>query len=716
MNALPERRYRFDTAAQWNACLFRGADRDAPGARAGMTPLAPFSAQPKRIPSPDAQSPCVTPAGEVLWHDATRLWRALPHAHDVLEATTAPWPLVRATRLVATRDALWVIGVPRGTLECFDLRTLTRRRAVDIASLTLLDLAPLRRGNLLILARRDMPGDPPQHLLLRLDCAGAWSELAVLAPSMQPVQLAMLATRESARVALLDADHARLFGVDLALGDAQRRDDRATPLEALWTVPLGALRTCFAASHLASDGRARFLLAGAEGRDFGGQPFVLVLDRDATLVDALRLASPATGVAAGRAQLVVSDADGIAIHARAAIASDMAGAGSSFITPLLRAPDSDSEIKWQRADIWARLPAGTSIELRYGSPADQPMRDAALRLTADRRLSLAQKFARLESLVENWSAPVTFAGTDDTASNTDAPYAFPLLDARVPELWLHVRLRATPRAALPSIARMSVSYAGSALLQQLPAVFRREAVRPGDFLGGLVGLLEASTEELDRRIGGLGSLLHPDSAPPAWLDALADWLGLPWDDALSQTQKRALLRAASVLGAQRGTRTGLALLLQSLFPGTPPRFRITDVDVDFGFASLGGRGCCGSALPAVLAGLPRSATVLSRRTILGAARLPCGGRPPSATQRLTGHLRIDLALDADERTRAQQWLGRLVEAMVPANTHVSLRWRGAPGSTFDGFGELRSAPLAHLGDDAVIGIARLPDPGAGSFI
>jgi phage tail-like protein len=713
VSPLPDRRYLFETAGQWNACLFRGADRESNGASDGMTPLAPFSNQPRRIPAPGARAPCVTPAGEVLWYDATRLWRALPTSEDSLESTAAPWSLTHAARLVAAHDALWVIGTAPGTLECFDLRTLARRRVIE-TGLMLLDLARSWRDELIVLARRESAAGAAEHLLLHVDCAGRWRELATLASWMQPVQLACLATRDSGRVALLDADHARLMGLDVDT-HAEHRQGAILEIDALWTVQLGALRACFTACQIASDGRARFLIAGAEGRKFGANPYVLVLDRDATQVDAVRLSSPANGVAGARAVLVVSQAEGIALHARVTTASDEAGLSSELITPLLRAPDTDSEIKWQRADLWASLPVGTSVELRYGSPADGPMREAALRMVADRRLSQAQKFARLEDLIENWSAPVTFTGAGASTDAAD-PFAFSLLDARVPEIWIHVRVHAAPRAARPSLSRMTVSYAGSALLRQLPAVFRRDAVQPGDFLGGLVGLLEATTQELDRRIDGLGSLVNPDTAPAAWLDQLAEWLGLPWDDALSLSQKRALVRAAAALAAQRGTRAGLATLLQCLFPGTPPRYRITDVDVDFGFATLGGRGCCGNALPAVLAGLPRSATVLTRRTILGAARLPCAGEEPSATRRLAGNLRVDLQLNLMERGPAQAWLARLVESLVPAGTRVSLRWQVTPSSMFDGFGELPPVPLAQLGANAVTGVARLPDSGAGSFL
>lgn len=712
--------YRFETEAQWNACLFHSADRGSRATREGLYPQAPFAYEAHVIVAPGARAPAVTPAGEILWHDAANLLRALP-TDEVAERATASWAITHAPRMVATHDAIWVAGTAPATLECFDLRSLSRRRVLEIEGTAVLDLAALGRNALLILVRRVGADGDAQHELVHVDCGGSLTTLARLDPYMQPAQLACLPAPGSGptRVVLLDTDRTRLYGLEFETARA-RHDahtlDTATPQ---WTLQLGALRRCFKADVLASDGRARIFLAGAEGREFGAAPYVLTLDRDATLIDALQMASAATGVAGGRGHLVVSHADGIAIHSRATIAGDATGVTSELVTPLLSAPDGDAEIKWQRADIWATLPVGTTLELRYGWTTDEETRRAALEVTRDRKLSQSQRMARLKDLVDHWSTPVTFAGSaaKGAAPATDtAPYSFPLLDARVAYLWLNVTLRAAPRAALPTLTRMNVSYAGSPLLQQLPAVYRRTAVLPGDFLGALVGTLEATTQDLDRRIGALGGLVHPDTAPVAWLDEIAEWLGLPWDDALEPEQKRALVRAAARLAAQRGTRAGLSTLLESLFPGAPPRFHITDVDVDFGFVALGGGACCGSALPAVLAGLPRTATVLSRKTILGQARLPCEGYEPSATARLLGNLRVDLAVSAAERRRCEGWLARLVEAMVPANVRVELRWHLPRGTSFDGLGELPAIPLAHLGGDAITGIARLPDSGAGNVL
>ncbi len=304
--------------------------------------------------------------------------------------------------------------------------------------------------------------------------------------------------------------------------------------------------------------------------------------------------------------------------------------------------------------------------------------------------------------------------TDPKATN-GAPYSFPLQDARVGQLWLHMTLRAAPRASLPSLSRLVVSYAGSPLLQQLPAIYRRTAVKPGDFLGALVGTFEATTQDLDRRIGSLGSLVHPDTAPVAWLDEMAEWLGLPWDDVLAEEQKRALLRAASRIAAARGTRDGLLAVLGALFPGDPVPFQVTDIDVDYGFVLLGGKQCCGTALPGVLAGLPCTATVLSRKTILGRARLPCPGEVPSATARLAGILRVDLTVAPDTQRGAEPWLARLLEAAVPGNVRLDLRWHLPRSAVFGGLGELPATPVTQLGVNAITGFARLPDTGRGNI-
>ena len=125
-------------------------------------------------------------------------------------------------------------------------------------------------------------------------------------------------------------------------------------------------------------------------------------------------------------------------------------------------------------------------------------------------------------------------------------------------------------------------------MEYLPAIYQRAEAEPGSFLRNLVGVLEATTQTLDGEIGAMGSKIDPDTAPVPWLNYVARWIGLPWDDALDETQKRALVKRANEIATKRGTRAGLEALLDCLMPGQPPRYRVIDFTSEYSFATVGG--------------------------------------------------------------------------------------------------------------------------------
>jgi phage tail-like protein len=251
-------------------------------------------------------------------------------------------------------------------------------------------------------------------------------------------------------------------------------------------------------------------------------------------------------------------------------------------------------------------------------------------------------------------------------------------------------------------------------MDNLPAIYRRDAAEPNSFLRSLVGVLEGTTQELDSRIASMGSRIHPSTAPAAWLDYIARWLGLPWDDALSLEQKKTLVLHAAALAKTRGTRAGLETLLACLVPGTPRRFRVTDATADFGFAIVGGGACTGSELPAMLGGLTRWSAELGSRAVLGYMRLPCPGQVDDGVRQLAGKIRIDVAARAEERHAWEPWLATLISEMVPLTARVHLRWVSGQAlrtGRLDGTLVLDAAPSPHLGTDAVTSLARLPERG-----
>src|SRR5262249_54440962 len=76
-----------------------------------------------------------------------------------------------------------------------------------------------------------------------------------------------------------------------------------------------------------------------------------------------------------------------------------------------------------------------------------------------------------------------------------------------------------------------------------------------------------------------------------------------------------------------------------------------------------------------------------------------------------GQIRVDVAVSAAEREAWRPWLLSLIEAMLPATLRAELRWFGTSplGKTMqlDEGLALDVEPTAHLGTDAITGIARL---------
>jgi phage tail-like protein len=247
-------------------------------------------------------------------------------------------------------------------------------------------------------------------------------------------------------------------------------------------------------------------------------------------------------------------------------------------------------------------------------------------------------------------------------------------------------------------------------MQHLPALYRREESQQRNFLRALVGVLETGTKALDERIAGLGRHIHPDTAPPEWLDFVARWLDLPWDDALDEATKREIVRSSAVLARGRGTRAGLEALLAILLPARS--FRIADDTTERGFAIVGGAAAQGAVLPAMLGGLPASSAQLNVKARLGCLRLSPDGAAEDDTSRFTGRIAIDVSTSVGDRGAAQPWLAAMVTDMVPATARVQIRRVPPEAFADDRLGdelELTAPQPPHLGSTAVAGSTRLPD-------
>ncbi|BCT91012.1 hypothetical protein LYSHEL_00360 [Lysobacter helvus] len=691
MSADPQRGYRFANAAQWGACLFAGIDAGALAALDTVQPFAPFATTAQRFPTQGAAALAVAATGETFWHDAATdtLYRLAP-GDDTPELLRAPAAIVRATRLLATHWGLWSFG--DGAVQRFETDTLTRLAILDLDGWRAVDIAEACNG-LYILAEHD-----GHWHALHVDCAGRIQQTVAFTDVTHAQAFVYLRTRK--RFVLLTDD-----------GDPQLRWYAEAGGNALVRKSVAGLGHCFRATALGSDGRDRACVAGV---DREGAAHVFTFDGDGNALGDVQLDArdaPATGVAASRDALHVTGPRGLLRFAAVpSVPDDASEIQGQLITPMLHSPDREDGRRWLRIEATATLPRGATLELAYASTSDPAIRDRMVKLAADPTLTATQRTQRLLAELGLWHAPVAFHGE----GNDTARFAAPLFTLRDPYLWVHLRLIAAPGApSLPALQALSVLYPGHTLMEYLPSIYQREEANPDSFLRALVGVFETTTQGLDERIAALGSHVHPKTASPEWLDAIARWLGLPWDDTLALAQKRCIVAHAHALATTRGTRSGLQTFLACLMPETPRRFRIVDGIADFGFATVGGAGCTGSALPAMLGGRPRWHTELDAGARLGRMRLPCAGDNDDPWQLAAG-VRIDIAATAAERRAWSPWLPDAITALVPFTTRARVRWidaRALQGQRLDGALVLEGDPTPHLGDDAITGVARLPARG-----
>lgn len=684
--------YRFATAAQWDTCLFVAADREPGAARSTFKPFAPYAAPAIRFASQGGHAPAISRALDLLWHDAAgRLWR-LPYADDAPKVVAAPAAIAGATRLVATADTIWAAGATDGMLEAFDQETLSRRFVVKVPGGQVIDIAPDRKDGVFVLIKRDS-----DWAIAHCDCMGQLIPGFAVAGVPMPAKLAYL--RRVDRLVLLSQSPARLTWFAPNGGAAQ------------YSLPVTAIRPCFAVTAFGSDGRGRLLVAGTDGAPFGGLPQALSLDAEGNLLSVLALDAPATGIAGDRTQLLVTTAVGLSRFSTAAtVPRDSIEARAELVTPMLRTSSPDDLRRWLRVQATVLLPPGSALEIAYGGTDDVETRNDMLCIAGDTALPAAVRLKRLRDRLESWRS-IAFYGEETGDASRAVTLAAPLFDVRAQYLWISVALVAAPGGGIPMLSDLTVLYPGQTLMENMPAIFRRAESEPGSFLRALVGVLETTTQSLDIRIAEMGRHIHPQTAPGPWLDFIAQWLGLPWDDSLSLEQKRAIALRAATIAAARGTRAGLEAMLEGLIPGAPRRFRVIDSTAEFGMVRLGNEDCAGSRLPSVLCGLPTTATELCNKAILGRARLP---HPDSACTlgRYIGQIRIDIGATAEERAQWQPWLRRLIEEIVPATARIRLRWLSATAfeqePRLGDALQLDPAPDAHLGTDAITGIARLP--------
>jgi phage tail-like protein len=709
MTADKLRGYRFSTQAQWDSCLLAQVARDS--GTAALRPFAPYGQPAKWYPTPGAYAPVVTRAGEILWRNSEgALYRLSPGDDDQPEMLPEQTGIGRASRVIATASGLWVMGDPPQSLQKYEEDSLTRLMTVEIPNGRVTDIAGGGRDTIWTLVEGD-----GRWQAVRIDHAGHMVETVTLEGIVYATAFVFL--KSSQQFVVLAGDrHPRLYWFP-GKGES-----------AAFSIAVGGMHPCFSATDipcpppghvLGSDALERIFLAGKDDDEFGGGMYVLTFDDDGNLIGDVQidpLDAPATGITATRDLLVVTGQRGLLRFAAVDVVPQGAGqVQGTLITPMLQSLDRQDRRRWLRVEASVELPEGSTLVISYAATDDPHVRDRLKAIAADCSLSMSRRINKLLSEPDLWCGRTVFHGSSPQPKDPP-PFMAKLFDVSERYLWISVTLSAAAGAHLPKLTELTVLYPGHTLMESLPAIYQRDEARPDSFFRGLVGVLEATTQGLDARIASMGSQVHPSTAQGPWLDFIARWLGVPWDDALSFEQKKAIMSRAADLARGRGTRVGLEALLECLMPGVPRRFRVADATADFGFAMVSDEACTGSALPAMLSGRTGWNAELDATTaVLGSMRLSCDGRVDDGSWQLVGRVRIDVAATATERKAWEPWLLTMITEMVPLTARLQLRWVSAQAlrmDLLDGTLTLDAPPTPHLGTDAVTGLAQLPERGS----
>jgi phage tail-like protein len=691
--------YRFATEAQWSSCVFVQVDRESLRKNKEVRPFAPYERPGTLLRSRGGYAPAVTRAGEIFWRDDHCAIHRLTTCDYAPDEFYASGSLGRANRIVSTASGLWVIAAHPEVVELFEENTLTRLATVEIHDAKMVDIAS-DGDTVWVLIQRQASWHAVQvdgrgHEVRTVDFKG-------IAKAASFVFL-----KRSKRFAVLAGDqYQKLYWFD-----SNSRE--------LFSLQVGALHPCFTADALGSDSSDRVFLAGADD-DRERRPFVLILDAEGNSLGDVLLDTkdaPVTGIAADRDSLLITGPRGLTQFSVAEVVPEGAEhVQCTLITPRLFSPDREDKRRWLRVEAKAILPEGSTLEISWTATDNEVVaRDRLKGLANDESVPARQLVAKVLSDPGVRRGQTLFAGVAGAGKeNEEAVFTAKLFDVKERYLRVCVTLSAASGARLPVLSELNVFYPGRTLMEDLPSIYQREEDQPDSFLRALVGVLETTTQGLDRRIGAMGSYINPTTAAEPWLDFIARWLGVPWDDALTLDQKRAVVRRASEIAKGRGTRAGLEALLEALIPGSPPRFRVKDVTADFGFAVVGGESCAGSALPAMLGGYTRWRSELNANAVLGRTRLPCANQLEDGAWQLAGRVQVEVAATAAERAAWRPWLLALITQMVPLTARVELRWvskRAFRSGRLDGTVTLESPPEPTLGTDAITGLALLPERG-----
>lgn len=226
-----------------------------------------------------------------------------------------------------------------------------------------------------------------------------------------------------------------------------------------------------------------------------------------------------------------------------------------YITGALDSTEDETE--WHKIELDADIPEETQIRISYFA-SDQTMGVVGGQVVdwddyfADPSVPFERKWQATRSL---WSAPIV------------NPQDALLQNAKGRYLRLCIELVGSDRTA-PTIRRLRVHFPRQSPIDYLPPIYQQDPDGTR-FLERFLAMFGTFFAEMEERIDNIGATFDPDAVAGPYLKWLGGWLALDIADGWDDSKLRMLIKQAPELYRLRGTRTGLARMLQ-LYTGVEP--------------------------------------------------------------------------------------------------------------------------------------------------
>lgn len=676
----PIRSFTFKTSGQWAKCLLNGFTVQANGTLVQNERVGTYAVHVPRIPGETGVPLTVDAYGQIF---------CLKNASE---------PMSQSPRLIVDREWAWWFEEGQSVVRRSDVETLQLDLELDVEC-PVLDIASDGHEGIWVLSGGECP------TLAHFDCLGRLrkrcSGLYEAASARQ-----LVSAGHGATLALLTHKGARLVLIDAETGSVINAQD------------LGPLAEGWSIRQFVSDARDRIALWGVQPASPSPKGLLVLIDSGGNIVDGplANLFDQPDGAQPPRRL----DDIRIAVNRQTvwlftdtglwrAAPTDGAGARpsqSSLTTPPLLSPVVGTQRGWLRAEVSLTMSMGGAIDAQVFTTDDDAVMAAAKAISEDPSLPSSEKQDHLWNFFANSQGQIlhcSIAGPTDPG----VPIAIPIQEPHNRLAWLRLSLITPPGNAVAPLAELRVLYPNVTIANYVPSVFLGALNDPQGVLRSLIGVLESTTQQFDESIRRAPSNLNPSVASGEWLDYLARWFDLPWDDSLPLDSKRRVLGSISDLLGWRGTRKGLQALLQSL-AGPDAQIEIVDLTVDYAPVRLGGCGNSGASLPAVLPGVSLRAPVLGTKAVVGRA---CLGTANDPLATIVPTLRIRIAAPRKTQNALENLMLRVLAQYVPAGMNIVIRWRDASaiasglisenGITLDG------PHTGTVGTDSTIGQARI---------